>query len=209
MPRAKVNSGRAASKSSPSRPPQSKNKPSEKQAKILKSRVVYRAPVFFVTSEEVREPNGVTARRDVVRHPGSVVIMAVDDSRREPRVLLIRQFRYAAGRELWELPAGRVDPGEDPAMAGRRELLEETGFTARNWKRALFFWVSPGFLDETMTVFVARGLQPGQAQPEEDEVIRARFFPVSAAAKMALSGKIQDAKTLCSVLWLSRTIGGD
>jgi ADP-ribose pyrophosphatase len=172
--------------------------------KILKSRVVYRAPVFYVTSEIVREPSGVTARRDIVRHPGSVVIMAVDETRRQPRVLLIRQFRYAAGRELWELPAGRIDEGENLLAAAKRELLEETGVTARNWKQALFFYVSPGFLDETMTIFLARTLQRGKANPDDDEVIRSRFFSVSRAAKMVMSGRIQDAKAIAGVLWLEK-----
>lgn len=173
-------------------------------AKVLKSRVVYRAPVFYVTSEIVREPSGVTARRDIVRHPGSVVIMAVDETRRQPRVLLIRQFRYAAGRELWELPAGRIDEGENLLAAAKRELLEETGVMARNWKRALFFYVSPGFLDETMTIFLARTLQRGKANPDDDEVIRSRFFSVSRAAKMVMSGSIQDAKAIAGVLWLEK-----
>jgi ADP-ribose pyrophosphatase len=173
-------------------------------AKVLKTRVVYRAPVFYVTSEMVREPSGITVRRDIVRHPGSVVIMAVDDTASEPRVLLIRQFRYAAGRDLWELPAGRIDEGEGPLAAAKRELLEETGVTARDWKHALFFYSSPGFLDETMTIFLARTLQQGQAKPEEDEVIHARFFSVSRAANMVMSGGIKDAKAIAGVLWLEK-----
>ena len=177
-------------------------------AKVLQSRVVYRAPVFYVTSEQVREPSGVTARRDIVRHPGSVVVMAVDDSGDKPRILLIRQFRYAAGRELWEFPAGRVDAGEEVLAGAKRELMEETGFTAGVWKRAMFFFVSPGFLDETMSVFLARELRPGKAQPEEDEVIRKRFFPLSSAVKMVLSGKVEDAKTISGILWLNEFYAG-
>jgi len=173
-------------------------------AKVLKSRVVYRGPVFHVTSEMVLEPSGVTARRDVVRHTGSVVVMAVDDGSAEPRLLLVRQFRHAAGTELWELPAGRAEKGENLLAAGKRELLEETGVTARRWKRALFFYVSPGFLDETMTLFLARGLRQGQANPEEDEVIETRFFSLSEAVRMAISGRIKDAKTLAGVLWLNK-----
>ena len=173
-------------------------------AKVLQSRVSFRAPIFYVTTEQVREPNGVTARRDVVRHPGSIVVMAVDDTREPWRVLLIRQFRYAAGGELWEFPAGRIDEGEPTLAAAKRELLEETGITARRWKKALVFFSSPGFLDETMALFLARGLKQGQAQPEEDEVIQARFYPLPLAVSMVMTGKIRDAKTMTGVLWLEK-----
>ena len=164
--------------------------------------MVYRGPVFYVTSDRVREPGGITVRRDMVRHPGSVVIMAVDDSAGGPRVLLARQYRYAAGAAIWELPAGRIDEGESELAAAKRELQEETGYTASRWKRALFFYVSPGFLDETMAIYVARGLRPGPARPEEDEFIRKRFFPLSAAVRMVMAGKLRDAKTIAAVLWL-------
>jgi ADP-ribose pyrophosphatase len=173
-----------------------------RQARVLSSKVVFRGPVFYVTSDRVREPGGIVARRDMVRHPGSVVILAADDSRRPLRVLLARQYRHAAGQRLWELPAGRIDPGEAPLAAAKRELLEETGYTARHWKRALFFYSSPGFLDETMAIYLASGLVPGQAQPEEDELIRKRLFPLPAAVRMVMSGRIQDGKTMDGVLWL-------
>jgi ADP-ribose pyrophosphatase len=170
--------------------------------KLESHRVVYRGPVFYVTSDRVREPGGITVRRDMVRHPGSVVIMAVDESGGESRVLLARQYRYAAGAAIWELPAGRIDEGESELAAAKRELQEETGYTASRWKRALFFYVSPGFLDETMAIYVARGLRLGQARPEEDEFIRTRFFPLSAAVRMVMAGKLRDAKTIAAVLWL-------
>src|SRR5689334_18289860 len=126
------------------------------KARVLRSKVVFRGPVFYVTSDRVREPGGIVVRRDMVRHPGSVVILAVDDSRRPLRVLLARQYRYAARQSLWELPAGRIDHGEAPLAAAKRELLEETGYSARRWKRALFFYSSPGFLDETMAIYLDR-----------------------------------------------------
>ena len=158
--------------------------------------------MFYVTSDRIKEPSGVEARRDMVRHPGSVVIMALDETRQEPRVLLGRQYRYAADAQLWEFPAGRIDPGEDELQAARRELVEETGYGASEWQRVLFFYVSPGFLDETMALYLARDLRRGRARPEEDEVITRRFFPLSAALKMIERGAIRDAKTLAGVLWL-------
>jgi ADP-ribose pyrophosphatase len=173
------------------------------KARVLSSRVAYRGPVFHVTTDQVAEPGGIRARRDVIRHSGSIVVLAVDD-RTEPFILFERQYRHAAQSMMWELPAGRIDKGESPLAAARRELLEETGYTARRWKRILHFYVSPGFLDETMTIYLARGLQPGVAQPEVDEKIAIRFFPLSRARKMALSGRIRDAKTISGVLWLSQ-----
>lgn len=176
--------------------------PKPKHAKIVSRKIVYRGQVYSVVVDQVREPKGVVAVREIIRHHGSVVILAVDDSTSPPRVLLERQYRYAADRYLWELPAGHIDPGEVPAQAAKRELLEETGLTAKRWKRALHFYVSPGILDETMSVFLATGLTPGEAQPEDDERIQTRFFSLPAALKMAHNGTIQDAKTLVSLLWL-------
>ena len=97
-------------------------KTAKQKLTILKSRVTYRAPVFYVTSDMVREPSGITARRDIVRHPGSIVVLGVDYSDKEPRVLLERQFRYAARKIMWELPAGRIDPGESALQGAKREL---------------------------------------------------------------------------------------
>jgi ADP-ribose pyrophosphatase len=176
------------------------------RVRVISSRVVYRGPVFSVVSDVVIEPGNIRARRDVVRHSGSIVVLGVDDSRATPLVLLERQYRYAAAERLWELPAGRVDPGETNLAAAKRELLEETGYTARRWQRALFFYASPGFLDETMEVFVARGLKKGKAQPEEDERISVRFFPAKQAVTMAINGKIKDAKTIASLLWLDKKL---
>ena len=118
-------------------------------------------------TDEVEEPGNVRARRDVIRHSGSIVVLPLDDSGRTPLVLLERQYRYAAGRRMWELPAGRVDPGENGLAAAKRELVEETGYAASRWQKALFFYVSPGFLDESMTVYLASGLKKGVAQPEK------------------------------------------
>ena len=146
------------------------------------------------------------ARRDVIHHSGSVVVLAVDDAASIPRVLLERQYRHAATDYLWELPAGRIDPGEQELHAAKRELLEETGYTASHWRRILKFFASPGFVAETMSIYLARGLRPGIAQPEEDEVIEIRFFPLSTAVRMVMSGRIHDGKTISGVLWLSHEL---
>ncbi|HET9696721.1 MAG TPA: NUDIX hydrolase [Terriglobales bacterium] len=197
-------------------PNQRKSSP-KKSVRILSSKVAYQGPVFQITSDQVKEPSGVTVRRDVVRHSGSVVIMAAENSTllvrgkqkpkqpKEPRVLLVRQYRYTANDFIWELPAGRIDEGEEELPAAKRELLEETGFSAERWKRVLYFYVSPGFLDETMAVYLAEGLKAGQAQPEEDEFIVKRFFSLTQAVKMATGGAIRDAKTIASILWLKQS----
>jgi ADP-ribose pyrophosphatase len=169
---------------------------------VLSSELVFQGRVFNVTSDKVKEPHGIVAQRDVVRHSGSVVVLALEESAPEPRALLERQYRYAAQNYLLEVPAGRIDPGEEPLAAGKRELLEETGYTAARWKHALFFYPSPGFMDETMTVFLARGLKAGDAQPEEDESIECELVPLSSAIAAIMSGKIRDGKTIASLLWV-------
>jgi ADP-ribose pyrophosphatase len=174
-----------------------------KKARVLSSRVVYRGPVFWVTTDSVIEPGGVRVRRDVVRHSGSVVILAVDERRSQPYVLLERQYRHAAQDYLWELPAGRIDKGENPLAAAKRELLEETGYTATRWQRILKFYASPGFVAETMNLYLACGLRAGTAQPEADELIQQRMVPLASAIRWVMSGTIRDAKTISGVLWLS------
>ncbi len=182
---------------------------SKSKARVISSRTVYRGPVFWVTTDHVVEPGGVRARRDIVRHTGSVVILAVDESRPTARVLLERQYRHAANDYLWELPAGRIDPGENALPAAQRELLEETGYTASHWRRILHFYASPGFVAETMSVYVATGLRAGKAQPEADEIIRKRMIPLPSALRMVLSGKIRDSKTISSVLWLEHQVANN
>jgi len=218
----------AMPKSARSKSSRSNSKPrsnTHDKAHVFSSRTVYRGPVFSVTRDEVQEPGGIRVRRDIIHHTGSVVILAVDDSgedlaavdlaavdlatgtaRSAPRVLLERQYRHAAGDYLWELPAGRIDPGEQALHAAQRELLEETGYTADHWRRILHFYASPGFVAETMSVYLATGLRSGKAQPEADEVIHKRLLALPAAVRMVLSGKIRDAKTISSILWLDHQV---
>src|SRR5215470_18892945 len=177
---------------------------SAKPARVISSHESYRGQVFRVTTDDVLEPTGVRARRDVVRHLGSVVVLAVQKNRGGLQILLERQYRHAAGHFLYELPAGRIDPGEKELPAAKRELLEETGFRARKWKRVLHFWASPGFVAEAMSLYLATELIQGNAEPEDDEVIEIRFFPLKKAVSMVMQGGIQDAKTIAGVLWLSQ-----
>jgi len=170
--------------------------------KVLSRKLSFRGKVFSVSTDRVVEPNGVTATRDVVRHSGSVVVLAVEESGSEPRVLLERQYRYAAGKYLWEIPAGRIDGKEKALAAAKRELREETGYRAKRWRKALFFYPSPGFMDETMTVFLAQGLKAGEAQPEADERIEIELVALSRVVEMIVSGEICDGKTISAVLWL-------
>jgi ADP-ribose pyrophosphatase len=195
----------AKSSRSNSKPGKSRKNPNVK-ARIISSRTVYRGPVFWVTNDDVQEPGGVRARRDVIHHTGSVVILAVDESPSKPRVLLERQYRHAANGYLWEIPAGRIDSGELPLPAAKRELLEETGYTATHWRRILRFYASPGFVAETMSVYLATGLRAGPAHPEADEVIQQRMVPLATAVRMVMTGTIRDAKTISAVLWLDHQV---
>lgn len=170
----------------------------------MSSKTVYTAPVFLVTSDEVIEPSGVKVRRDIIRHPGSVVVLALDEHKTEPSVLLICQYRYAANQELWELPAGRIDEGEDALTAAKRELAEETGYAAAEWKLALYYYSSPGFLDETMSIFAARNLRAGKASPEEDEFITCKLLPLTKAVQWVMSGKVRDGKAIAGILWAAQ-----
>lgn len=170
-----------------------------KRTRVLSSTAIYDGRVVGLRVDRVIEPGGVEATREVVCHPGSVVVLPrLDDG----RILLVRQFRYAAGKSLWELVAGGIEPGEAPLAAARRELREETGYTARGLRCLFNFYPSPGFLSERMALVQARGLTQARAEPEEDERIRLGRFSPAQLRQMLRSKKIEDAKTLVGLLWL-------
>ncbi len=183
-------------------------KTSSTKAVVLSSRVSFRGKVFSVTTDTVIEPGGVESTRDVIRHNGSVVILAVDSSVNpaDPTILIERQYRHAAGQFLYELPAGRIEPGERPLAAAKRELIEETGFRARKWSVLVRYYASPGFLSEFFNIFLAQEIRPGIAQPEPDEKISLRHIPLSELLAQIASGNILDGKTILSVLLFARSM---
>jgi len=172
-------------------------------AKILKSEVVYEGPVFGVRRDEVEEPGGLRTTREVVTHPGSVVVLPVLD---DGRVVLIRQYRHATRQYLWELVAGRIDAGETPKRAAARELLEETGYRAKRFSVFLDVFPTPGFVEERMFILLAERLTAGKAQPEEDEKIEARAYSMKELKQMIHRGKLRDAKSVAGILYYAAFI---
>jgi ADP-ribose pyrophosphatase len=164
---------------------------------ITSSVEVYRCSIFHVTEEEATDPSGFHIKRSIIRHPGSAVVMPVDDMH---RVLLVRQFRLPANRYLWEIPAGKIDDGENAFQAAQRELGEETGLSAKTWKEIVSFYPSPGYVAEKMTLYMATDLTQGQAHNMDDERIDTRWFTPEEIDAAIAGGEIQDAKTIIGFL---------
>jgi ADP-ribose pyrophosphatase len=182
----------------------------EEKAQILSSEVVFEGPLFKIVRDRLIEPGGAENVRDIIRHNGSVVILAVDSSKskKDPWIVVERQYRHAANQFLWELPAGKLEEGEDALAGAKRELAEETGYVAKKWKPLVEYFASPGFLGESMKVFLAEGLVAGDAHPESDENIELRLVKLSEVLKMIAKGAILDGKTLTSVLLYARQTAG-
>ncbi|HEX5235494.1 MAG TPA: NUDIX hydrolase [Silvibacterium sp.] len=178
---------------------------SGKAAPVLSSKTVYHGPLFRIDKEQINEPNCPNVTRDIVRHGGSVVIFAIDDTKKkDPLVVLERQYRHAAGQFLYEVPAGKIDPNEDRLAAAKRELAEETGFRAKKWTRLARYFASPGFLAEWMQVFLAEGLTPGGTSLDEDERLEIMLVPLSELMRLIDKGEIQDGKTLIAAMSYAR-----
>lgn len=173
------------------------------KAKVLSSKVMFRGRVFGVRRDHVIEPSGIKAIRELVIHPGSVVVLPVFP---DGHILVIRQFRYVAGRDLWELVAGHKEPGESFALGARRELQEEAGYTARRLTKMLEIFPSPGLLTERMVIYLAHDLIKGKPRPEDDEKITSRVLPLATAEMWIKSGKICDAKSVAGILFYARFV---
>ena len=172
--------------------------PRAKKAKVLSSTIIYEGPVFGIRRDEVIEPSGVRTTREVITHPGSIVVLPVLP---DGRILLIQQYRHATRQYLWELVAGRMDPGETPKKAAARELIEETGFRAKRIRVFLDVFPTPGFLEERMFILLAEGLTAGEAEPEEDEKIISRAYTRKQLEELIRGGKLRDAKSIAGILY--------
>jgi ADP-ribose pyrophosphatase len=165
--------------------------------RTLSSRLLHEGKSFSFKTDHVELPNGRRTTRDVVDHPGAVAIVPVlDDS----RLVLVRQFRYAAGRELLEIPAGTLEKGEKPDECAARELREETGYEADSMRRLLSFFTAPGYSNEVIHLYVATGLRRGEIETEEDEEIEVEEVGLDEALRMIEENRIEDAKTIVGVL---------
>jgi len=165
--------------------------------------MLYKGRVFGLRRDQVVEPGGVKVTRDIVTHNGSVVLVPVFP---DGTILLVRQYRHSVGRFLWELVAGRIEPREAAGSAARRELAEETGYTARRFRKLMEVFPTPGFVSENMVVFLATGLEPGPARPEADEKIAAKRFSLGRLERMMRSGALRDAKSIAAILYYARFV---
>jgi ADP-ribose pyrophosphatase len=188
-------------KTPPAPSPAGKKKPATKP-RLISSKLAYKGKVFSVVTDTVEEPGGRINTRDVIRHNGSVVILAVDESKNpgDPEIVFERQYRHAAGLTLIELPAGRVEPHEAPLAAAKRELIEETGYRAKRWMLLTKYFASPGFLGEWMQIYLARDIRDGAATPEPDENIEVFRLTLSEALALVAANKIHDGKTLIGLM---------
>jgi ADP-ribose pyrophosphatase len=167
-------------------------------AKVLSSKTIYKGAIFGIRRDEVIEPSGVRTTREMITHPGSVVVLPVLPDR---RIVMIRQYRHAAKQYLWELVAGRIDEGEAPRKAAARELMEETGYRAKKFTTFLDVFPTPGFLEERMYILLAEGLTAGEAHPEADEKIVAKAYTRRELEQMMRHGHLRDAKSIAGLLY--------
>lgn len=173
--------------------------------KMKHSETIFNGKMLTMKLDTVILPDGNEATREWIVHPGAVGVVAIDDS---GRICLVRQHRYPTGKDLLEIPAGKLSPGEDPLECANRELEEETGLIAESWDKIYSYYTTPGFTDEIMHVYLATGLQAGEASPDEDEFLEVVMVTMEEAWDMMAKGEIQDGKTLIGLLHVFLNQGG-
>ena len=164
---------------------------------LLDRKVIYTGRVIDVSVDTVDLPNGARVPLEIVRHPGGAAAVAIDA---ENRVCLLRQFRHAAGGFIYELPAGKLEPGEPPERTVRRELVEEAATSAAHWESLGSYFSSPGVFTEVIHLYLATDLTHASAAPEADEVFQVEWWPLQTAVERALNGELTDAKTIIGIL---------
>ena len=167
----------------------------------LESQRVFDGKLLHIDVDTVALPDGRQAIREVVRHPGGVCVLPLHD---DGTVSVVRQFRYPYKEVVTELPAGKLEPGEDPALAIRRELSEETGFTAGEWHEMGIFYPTPGYTDEVLHLYFARRLTPGAVHPDEDEFIECERLPLDTLLEQVMDGTLRDGKSVALILKVKR-----
>lgn len=166
--------------------------------KKLSEKIVFQGSFLTIRKDAVGLPSGAEASREWVVHPGAVTILAVTD---ENKIVMVKQYRYPIESHTWELPAGKLSTNEDPMECAKRELQEETGYLAQDWKLLYTFFTTPGFSNEIMYLYLARGLQKGLPSPDEDEFVHGQEFSRDEIKNMIEKQEINDAKTLIGVMW--------
>jgi ADP-ribose pyrophosphatase len=170
----------------------------------IKSETIFEGKVVKLQLDEVRLPNGKTATRELVKHPGAVAVLALTDN---DKMIVVEQYRKPLERSIVEIPAGKLERGEEPLECAGRELQEETGFTAKQINHLCSFYTSPGFADEILHLYIAEGLTEGEANPDQDEFLDYQAISLDEAYEMIQSGEIRDAKTIMAVYaWHNRLL---
>src|SRR5438128_8599769 len=171
----------------------------------ISSHRVYTGRVINLDVDTVRYPDGSTGELEMIRHPGAAAVIpfASDPAGPDPTILLLRQYRYATGGVLWEIPAGRLGPAEEPPACARRELLEEAGVTAGRLERLTTIWTTPGFTNEVIHLYLASGLTAGEPSRERDEFIEVVPQPLSQVLARIRDGEVRDAKTIVAILYMA------
>jgi ADP-ribose pyrophosphatase len=171
----------------------------------ISSELVYDGKLLHVRRDKVRLPDGGVAEREYIRHPGAVLIIALVDG---GELVMERQFRYPLRRDMIELPAGKIDPGEPPLETAKRELLEETGYSASEWRHLATIHLAIGYSDEHIEIFLAEGLTKREAKLDDEEFLEVFTLPLATALEWVRDGRITDAKTLSGLLWAEKVLKG-